>query len=134
MPYCPGFELRAFDVLDPAWKRGVLGALVEALVMADRAFLRDFPFTPPLYQAGVHYEFNRDRWQDIPTVIARGEGDCKDFTAWRVAELRQKGIRAAVHVTEREIFGPDGKTHMYHVLVRLPNGQLEDPSRILGMV
>lgn len=134
MPYCPRFELRAFDVLDPAWKRGVLGALVESLVMADRAYLRDFPNTPPLYQAGVKYVFNRDRWQDIPTVIAYGEGDCKDFTAWRVAELRQHGIRAAVHVTERKIFGPDGRTHMYHVLVRFPDGSIEDPSRMLGML
>lgn len=134
MPYCPQFELATFDMLDAAWKRGILGGLVEALVLADRAYLRDNPDTPSIYDAGVPYVFNRDRWQDIPTMLKRREGDCKDFTAWRVAELRQQGIRAAVHVTDRLISGPDGRLTMYHVLVRLPGGLLEDPSRMLGML
>lgn len=135
MPYCPQFELATFDLLDPSWKRGILGGLVEALVLADRAYLRDHPETPSIYDAGIPYVFNRDRWQDIPTMLLkRREGDCKDFTAWRVAELRQQGIKAAVHVTDRLITGPDGRLTMYHVLVRLPGGLLEDPSRMLGML
>lgn len=133
MPYQPRFELDVFDVLDPAWKRGVLGALVEALVLADRAYLRDNPRTPSLYDLGVRYVFNQDRWQDIPAIIRWGEGDCKDFTAMRVAELRASGIRAAVDVTDRLITGPDGRTTMYHVRVRFPDGRIEDPSRMLGM-
>jgi hypothetical protein len=134
MPYCPKFELATFDALGPSWKRGILGALVEALVMADRAYLRDYPDTPSLYDAGIPYVFNKDRWQDIPTMLVRREGDCKDFTAWRVAELRQHGIKASVHVTDRLISSPDGRLTMYHVLVRLPGGLLEDPSAMLGML
>lgn len=133
MPYCPRFELDAFDVLGDSWKRGILGALVEALVMADRAYLRDNPQTPSLYDLGIRYVFNRDRWQDIPTMLRMGEGDCKDFTAMRVAELRTMGVKASVDVTSRLILGPDGRTTMYHVRVRLPNGMIEDPSRMLGM-
>lgn len=137
MPYCPRFELGSFDALGPEWKRGILGGLVESLVLPNRAYLRDFPHTPGLYDAGIPYVFNRDRWQDIPTMLQRGEGDCKDFTAWRVAELRQQGERAAVHVTDRLIHSPDGKLVMYHVLVRRPQPdgtwRLEDPSRMLGM-
>jgi hypothetical protein len=133
MAYRPQFELACFDVFGEGWKRGILGMLVEALVLANRAYYRDFPNTPSVYDSGVTYVFNSDHWQDIPTMLASGEGDCKDFTAWRVAELRSKGERACVHVTNRLLTSPDGTVQMYHVLVRRENGMLEDPSRMLGM-
>jgi hypothetical protein len=133
MPYTPRLELRTFDELSHAWRRGILGALVEAIILADRAFLRDHPETPPLYQAGVRYLFNRDTWLDIPSVLARGSGDCKDFVAWRCAELRRDGIMATPDVTVRTEDRPSGRITIYHVRVRFPNGMLEDPSRMLGM-
>jgi hypothetical protein len=149
VPYSPQFELSTFEALDPSWKRGILGGLVEVLVRADRAYLRSYPATPPLYRSGVHYVFNRDRWQDIPTTLARREGDCKDFSAWRIAEYRREGIPAAVDVTVRTTTTKEGqKFTIYHVRVRLPRGlahvipawarakddhHVEDPSRALGM-
>lgn len=141
MPYAPQFDLSTFDALGPEWKRGILGVLVESLVMADRAYLRDYPHTPGIYDAGVRYFFNRDQWKDIPSILRDGTGDCKDFTAWRVAELRNQGIKAAPYVTDRLIYAPDRAVTMYHVLVRIPiampdgsiEWRLEDPSRMLGM-
>jgi hypothetical protein len=141
MSYAPQFDLSTFDLLGPEWKRGILGCLVESLVMANRAYLRDFPATPSIYDAGVTYVFNRDQWKDIPSILRDRTGDCKDFTAWRVAELRRHGIKAAPYVTDRLIQTPDKSVVMYHVLVRIPvmnldgsiSWRLEDPSRMLGM-
>lgn len=55
-----------------------------------------------------------------------GYGDCEDLAAARVAELRVKaGIKAVPWLKKK------GK--IWHVLVRYPDGTLEDPSRKLGM-
>lgn len=129
MPYSPCFELSTFEALDHPWKRGILTSLVETLIIADRAYLRDYPNTPPLYQAGVRYLFNRDRWQDIPSCIQRRTGDCKDLSAWRIAELREHGEAANVDVQVRQ----EGGLTIYHIRVVRGNGIIEDPSRILGM-
>lgn len=133
MPYCPRYELSTFDTVDPNFRRGILGALVEALALANAAHLFIHPETPKLYASGVKYVFNRDRWSDIPTCLRLGEGDCKDFTAWRLCELRRDGVNAVPDVTIRDEMTPEGLITIYHVRVRFPDGRIEDPSRMLGM-
>ncbi len=62
--------------------------------------------------------------------------NCDDLAPWRVAELRQQGEKAKIRITFKR--QPSG-FQLYHVLVRrgptaqFPQGQIEDPSRLLGM-
>ena len=118
---------------------GVFGLMLENI-----AWLQAHPETPELYRAGVSYKPERRRiapngkvseygeeWQTIPWVIYRGYGDCEDLGAWRAAELRQKfHVKATPFIKMRRM--PDGFWRA-HVVVRWPNGQIEDPSAKLGM-
>jgi len=112
-------------------------------MLQDVAWLRAHPETPDLYHAGVSYKPERRRektgketeygeeWQTIPWVIYRGYGDCEDLGAWRSAELNVKyRIKARPFIKMRRM--PDGFWRA-HVVVRWPNGQIEDPSAKLGM-
>lgn len=119
---------------------GVFGLMLENI-----AWLQAHPQTPDLYNAGVTYKPERRRinpntgkpseygeeWQTIPWVIYRGYGDCEDLGAWRAAELRAKyHVKATPFIKMRRM--PDGYWRA-HVVVRWPNGQIEDPSAKLGM-
>jgi hypothetical protein len=108
---------------------------LEALAWANQLLLRSERRAgrpiPPLYKAGVRYqpEDGTEEWQDILDTITRGYGDCEDLAAWRVAELRMLGIRAKPYIRYKR----RGGRLVYHVLVLLPSGRLEDPSLRLGM-
>lgn len=110
-------------------------------------YLEHNPETPPLYlpdgrggwakkpgvTAPVRYHTEPkglEEWTDIPTTLCRGWGDCEDLSCWRVAEYRRAGIPAKPHFTWRKI--APGVT-LYHIQVLMPNGTVEDPSRVLGM-
>jgi len=58
-------------------------------------------------------------------------GQCEDLACWRAAELVVRhGIQA------RPDFTCDARgdgSRLYHIVVRLPDGRIEDPSRNLGM-
>lgn len=122
----------------------MLAGGVYGLMLQNIAWLRAHPETPDLYRAGVSYKPERRRvgpngkateygeeWQTIPWVIYRGYGDCEDLGSWRAAELRVKyGIKANPFIKMRRM--PDGYWRA-HVVVRWPNGQIEDPSAKLGM-
>ncbi len=56
--------------------------------------------------------------------------NCEDLACWRAAELRVRGIRARAFFTRDR--RSDGTT-LYHIMVKLPDGRIEDPSRQLGM-
>ena len=84
----------------------ILLRLLETLIELDRDHLRRHPRTPPLYRAGVRY---------------RREP--------RVAELRETGVPARPCFRSRK----HGKRRVYHIMVCLPDGAVEDPSRVLGM-
>lgn len=116
---------------------------VFGLMLQNIAWLRAHPNTPDLYQSGVTYKPERRRvtmgktleygeeWQTIPWVIYRGYGDCEDLGSWRAAELRAKyGVKANPFIKARRM--PSGFWRA-HVVVRWPNGQIEDPSAKLGM-
>jgi len=132
--YEPVFELGTFDVAPVNVRINLIGTMVESLIAINRAYLKLNPDTPPFWSAKLSYHmkirpFGLDRWQDIPTTIAMQGGDCKDFVAWRVAELRELGYPdVGPRVTAREANG----LIVYHVQVRIDT-QVEDPSVALGM-
>lgn len=82
---------------------------------------------PPLYESGVVYRpESPDTWSTADLVLARGWGDCEDLTAWRVAELRARGVGAVGDVYRV-------RPGQWHAVVQLPDGSVEDPSLRLGM-
>lgn len=90
----------------------------------------------PLYQSGVFYQqepMDREAWLDIPTLYKQGHGDCEDLACARAAEYQYAGIPAVPAIRYKQISGPQGPITLVHVLVLLPNGQEEDPSKLLGM-
>jgi len=105
----------------------LIAECVETLVSRNRHFLRSYPKTPSLYVSGIRYRANPDGWRDLPSLLRDRTGDCKELVAWRIAELREKGEDARVHVLLRE----PNDTH--HVKIRRGDGSLEDPSRLLGL-
>lgn len=87
---------------------------------------------PPLYSSGVVYQNEApgdEDWCDIPTCIAQRWGDCEDLGCWRAAELQAAGVKAVAWPKARLI----GDIYLVHIQVKYPNGDIEDPSRILGM-
>lgn len=95
------------------------------------------PLIPPLYLSGVRYQeepvdWDREHFDTIPVILGRKWGDCDDLAPWRCAELIFSGEDRRANVAVKWKFLPNGKK-LYHVVVRRSSGQLEDPSRILGM-
>jgi len=137
--YKPAFRLRSFETIAEGHKFAVLKHLLEALTVANVAYLLRHPHTPNLYESGVRYEEEppgRDEWQDIPDTIARRTGDCEDLASWRVAELRVRGgePRATHVISVAELPNGDGDlVTTYHIRVLRQDGTAEDPSRVLGM-
>ena len=130
----------------------VLRALLDALLIADIEYLRANPNTPRIYQAGVVYRreplldelakmypecmtscrppVHPEEWKSIPYCIKDGHGDCEDLASWCCAErIVYDGLDAKTEFSFREL----GKMLIYHIYVRLPDGQIEDPSLKLGM-
>lgn len=114
---------------------GVARAL-ELVIAANRRLVRRG--LPWLYRSGVR--FRAEPWAghieqfcDASVVLKRGWGDCAQLCAWRVAELRESGKRANVHIYCRVT----PQARLFHVQVRhppsarYPSGWIEDPSRML---
>ena len=105
-----------------------LEASLEYLIALDIDFLRRHP-SPDLYHDDVFYKTTVE-WEPIPAVQLRGHGDCKSLVAWRIAELRIRGIPC------RPVFRywtrPDGRFD-YHILVMRNGAVFEDPSKVHGM-
>ena len=119
---------------EQALSHETLKTLLYALMHVDMLYLRAHPDTPELYASGVRYEEEppgQEDWQDIPTCLRMRVGDCEDLACWRAAEYRVRhGIQATpIFKAARR---PDGGM-LYHIMVQLPDGRIEDPSRRLGM-
>lgn len=121
------------EVSQPELERSRLAItwLLTGLVAVNRDFRQLYPAVPSLYASDVLYklEDKTEIWQDVPTTLARGCGDCEDLAAYRCADLQLSGVAALPYVTWRQI----GTRTIYHCLVRHPDGLIEDPSRALGM-
>lgn len=110
-----------------------LEIMLKALTAINLDFLLHNPNTPKLYDSGVIYQNEprgREDWQDIPTTLLLGNGDCEDLACWRSAELQAQGIFARPVYRWRKL---EGGGVLYHILVRWPDGRIEDPSKRLGM-
>lgn len=100
----------------------------------------------PLADSGVYYKSDPD-WEDCVTVTKRGWGDCKVLATYLCAELRELyGIPAECVIKYRFFSADEMRSRGYprkyipsdgmflvHVVVRLPNGVVLDPSKWLGM-
>lgn len=104
-------------------------ALLEGLARVCVAQIRGGLVPVKLYSAGVRYArepLGRERWQSAAETLRRGEGDCEDLVAWRVAELRCMGEEA-----HPMVYSP--RPGLLHCVVRRSHGRVEDPSKKLGM-
>lgn len=89
---------------------------------------------PKLYSGKIRYKrepIRRENWQSAAETAELGYGDCEDLSAYRVAELRAKGITAFPIVVQ---VSPT----LRHVKVRYLDPKTkewvtEDPSAKLGM-
>ena len=111
-----------------------LSTLLYALMYVDMLELEANPDLPLLFKSGVKYQEEppgQEDWQDVLTTLSLKIGDCEDLACWRAAELR---VRYGIQAEPVFIFKlrPNGG-YLYHILVRLPDGRIEDPSRTLGM-
>lgn len=114
--------------------QAALGHTLEALTLANQAYLRTHPNAPHPYRAGWRYErepIGVENWQTYPYIMQTKRADCEDLAAALAAWRRE---REGIHATARAL-PPQvaGNLLVYHIGVQLPNGQWEDPSRVLGM-
>lgn len=125
--------MRSIEIrLRVPWNAAGIRCALAALTTVNRLMLRSAaangqPY-PALYESGVRYKRQPgpERFRPIPEVYRRQGGDCDQLASWRAAELREQGI-AAIAIPKRI------NNHLYHVVVRYPDGHLEDPSELLGM-
>lgn len=111
-------------------QRAYLRVALDALVTLNVLMLRRNPGLPSIYSAGVVYQREPPRqlenWKTIADLLVSKSGDCEDLASARAAELRVQGIAARpwlIRINQR----------LWHVVVRLPDGTIEDPSKRLGM-
>lgn len=137
--YVAGLVLGTMELLPVNRRKNILWGLCEALAFANSQWLEEHPSTPPLYQLAPRYllkvrTFSIDEWSDIPVVVERRTGDCKDFCAWRASELRRKGVPLVnFDILYKPMRGPKGEViELWHVRL-LIGSEIEDPSKLLGM-
>lgn len=111
-----------------------LGDAVNALALINagqmrRAHARGKPL-PPLYGGSIRYvqeKPGKEHWKTAREVAQSGRGDCEDLGAYYVAQsivdlnLQARGFATRVNDA------------LIHIRVRLPDGQIIDPSARLGM-
>lgn len=116
------------------WATGAdLTAPLAALTALNEQYLRDHPNTPHLYQSGVRYRREgkylrgrqKEKWLTIPLLYIVRFGDCEDLAAANAAFHRVRGVKA-IAVAKPSSIG-------FHIVTQLPDGTIEDPSRVLGM-
>jgi hypothetical protein len=105
-------------------------AAVTGLALVDGVILSRYTL-PSIYEIRPKYRSPKhEQWKDIFTIIQDGWGDCKDFVAWRLAELWAAGIQAQAE----SIIQRDGAIILFHSRIRRADNSVEDPSRELGMI
>jgi hypothetical protein len=135
--------------LPPSAMARILQVGIETQACQNQILMKANPGRyPSVYVAGIRYRpepvfrllgpsgrtLPVDEFADVETLFARGVGDCDDIAAALIAELRSQGIMATPRITWRTRKNAKGDTlKVFHVLVRMPDGQTIDPSRDLGM-
>lgn len=110
---------------------GELAPALAALTVCNLGLLKLNPL-PPLYSTGVRYLREtvvkgrpKEIWLTTPLLYQRGFGDCEDLCTTRAAQLILQGIPARAVAVPVSIG--------WHIVVKWPDGRIEDPSRQLGM-
>lgn len=130
--------------------------LLYGLTKVNLAYLQRHK-VPSLYHTGVRYRpeppGSVEMFDDIPTVLGRGWGDCDDLAPFRLAQLWKEGETGArlrirwvrekwdsprlFHVNIRRAPGVQIRRGLFRALDghgRPDNGPpIEDPSVLLGM-
>lgn len=106
-------------------------AAINALVGINVQLMRPNPGAwPTVYAAGLRYvpepQGRREKWQTAPELLERGYGDCEDLASYTVARYIVNGVPARAGVFRTEAG--------YHIVVIMPNGDIEDPSARTGML
>lgn len=108
---------------------------LNAIVILNVATLRANPRFPGIYQSGVVFENEPEgveTFVDCVECLRQGWGDCAHLSTWRVAELNARyRTRASLCIKWKRF--PSLGLRLFHVMVRLPDGRIEDISRNLGM-
>ncbi len=104
--------------------------MLRGLQLASEAQLRARRF-PMLYASGVRYvaePHGQENWQVPSVTLQLRYGDCEDLAAWRAAELVVRGEDPRALAVVKRV-----RPGLMHCLVLRGNGQIEDPSKRLGM-
>ena len=121
--------LAGSELNDPKLFAELVTRLCESLIPVAQLQVKHLP---ALYKSGVRYREEAKGYESftLPSVVcARGFGDCAHLAVWRCAELRNTGEFATIRI--KWLSGPS--IRMFHVQVRRANGDIEDPSQLLGM-
>lgn len=134
------FEIDDFDTLDSRAQAILIATTCRALVAWNIEWLRPrVHMVPSLYESGVRFKREDDgaenNWQNIPRALRLRHTHCVGLACWRVADLIvRNGVNARPVVSEGYERRPGmGIVQEFHVCVMFPDGQVEDPSRNLGM-
>lgn len=109
----------------------------DMLYRCDVDYLLAYPQrVPRFYDCGLRYKTPEDPcgadvWQDIPILLGRGYGDCKDLACFLAADLTVRERILAKPMVRRKWLGKG--FGLYHVVVLMPDGTIRDPSIDLGM-
>ena len=117
--------------------REAFQALLDCVYSLDCIYLSAVPDCPSLYESGVRFRpedrdcddgtCKEERFCTIPVVLRARVGDCDDLAPWRAAELTvREGVPSRPLIVQ---IGP----RSWHVVVQRSDGQVEDPSAVLGM-
>lgn len=108
--------------------------IMRALVRGNLAYLKRYPQTPHPYKSGVRYRRERsEHWKGIPAILGDRHGDCEDLASYLAAWYLAHGQRASIVLRWKVVRQGKTKRRLFHVMVRGPTGQIEDPSKVLGM-
>lgn len=105
---------------------------VEQLAAENSAIFLQLGYPLDLLQQNIRYQAEPDGeniYANVYDVLARGVGDCEDFSAWLMAYLRWYNIRCEPLLLQQS-------DHLYHVcVVAFINNRWValDPSKWLGM-
>lgn len=132
------FRLECFDWGRRAWASRRLQILLDCHTALCREYLIRHPRTGSPYQAGVRYirePADEEEWEEIGVQLAHGGADCEDLACWLAAWCQLRGVRARAVPIAQPMPLPNGDTGiLFHIVVLLPGGRVEDPSKKLGMI
>jgi hypothetical protein len=133
--YPPRIELEGFDKVTEDDRQQTMLDMIEANLIGFNVRWLHLYRAPALYTPGLvrflREPRGQDNWQNIPRTLQLRTGDCEDLVGWRVAELRASGEDPGARPRVQRF--DEGGDVEYHFTLFRSNGQIEDPSRRLGM-